>query len=57
MLGIEDKWVAAAYLLCIGSTVLCAVYGLIMWNRGGRPEQTAKDVRWAEEEKKVEEEL
>ena len=37
MLGIDDAWILAAYLLCIGSTVLCFLYGLIMWNRGGRP--------------------
>lgn len=56
MLGIEDKWVAAAYLLCIGSAVLCVVYGLATWNRGGEeaPQQQAEDVQEAKEEKKVE---
>jgi hypothetical protein len=56
MLGIDDKYVSMAYLLCIGSTLLCVLYGLINWNRG---EDVVKeeDVRWAEEEKKVEEEL
>lgn len=56
MLGIDDAWILAAYLLCIGSTVLCFLYGLIMWNRGDdqvRPE----DVTWAVDEKKVEEEV
>jgi hypothetical protein len=59
LLGIEDKYVAAAYFLCVASTVLCVIYGLIMWNRGGEeaPEQQVEDVRWAQEEKKVEEEL
>ncbi len=58
MLGIEDKWVAAAYILCIASTVLCVVYGLATWNRGQeKDEQVAEDIRWAEEEKKVEKEL
>jgi hypothetical protein len=56
MLGIDDKYVAMAYLLCIASTFLCVIYGLINWNRGT---ETAKkeDLDWAEEEKKVEEEL
>ena len=59
MLGIEGKWVALAYVLCIASTVLCVIYGLISWNRGGeeRTEQVEEDVRWAKEEKKVEEEM
>lgn len=56
MLGIEDKGVVAAYLLCILSAILCVVYGLINWNRG---EETVEpdDVKWAVEEKKVDEEL
>ena len=56
MLGIEDKYVAAAYILCIASTALCVIYGLINWNRG-KVEADEEDIRWAEEEKKVEEEL
>lgn len=55
-LGIEDKWVAAAYVLCIASAVLCVVYGLVTWNRGAEPLQQ-EDVQWADEEKKLEEDL
>jgi hypothetical protein len=56
MLGIEDGWVAAAYLLCIGSSVLCVAYSAMNWNRGDdsvKPE----DVAWQKEETKVGEEL
>jgi hypothetical protein len=56
MLGIEDKWVALAYILCIASTLLCVVYGIVMWNRGD-DEVKAEDVKWAQEEKKVEDKL
>jgi hypothetical protein len=56
MLGIEDPWVAAAYILCLASAVLCVVYGLFTWNRGEEAVEP-DDVHWAEEEKKVEEEL
>jgi len=56
MLGIEDKSVLTAYLLCIASTILCVVYGLINWDRG-EEEPTPEDVHWATEETKVEEEL
>jgi len=56
MLGIEDRYVALAYILCILSTLLCLIYGIANWNRG---ENTVKDedIRWAKEEEKVEEEL
>ena len=54
MLGIEDGWVLAVYLLCIGSAVLCVVYGLFNWNRGDS-EVSSDDIRWAAEEKKVDE--
>lgn len=56
MLGIESKGVLLAYMLCIASTLLCVVYGLINWNKGAE-EVDADDVKWAKEEKKVEEEL
>ena len=56
MLGIEDKGVLAAYLLCIASTILCVIYGLINWNKGDEDIQP-DDVKWATEEKKVEEEI
>jgi len=56
MLGIDDKWVALAYLLCIGSTLLCVVYGWLNWNRG-QEEIKPEDVRWAAEEDKAEEKL
>jgi len=56
MLGIEDSYVWAAYLLCIASALLCVIYGLITWNRGEEVVEQ-EDIRWAAEEKKVEEEI
>ena len=56
MLGIEDKYVALAYLLCLLSTLTCVIYGIITWNRGATDPQK-EDVGWAQEEKKVEDEL
>ena len=56
MLGIEDKYVALAYLLCLLSALTCVIYGIITWNRGGTEPQK-EDINWAHEEKKVEEEL
>lgn len=46
MLGIDDPWVWLAYILSAASAVLCAVYGLVNWNRGD--DSVAKeDVVWA----------
>lgn len=56
MLGIEDFWVWLAYLLCIASSILCVIYGLINWNRGD-DSPTPADVRWAQHEKQVEKDL
>lgn len=55
-LGIKDGWVLAAYLLTFAAAVLCVIYGALFWNRG---EQTidSEDIRWAQEEDKVEQEL
>ena len=56
MLGIEDKLVALAYILCIASALLCIIYGIVNWNRG-ETEAKPKDVEWAEKEKEVEKEF
>ena len=56
MFGIEDGYVSLAYLLCIASTLLCVVYGVINWNRGD-DEVKPVDQEWAKHEAKVEEEL
>jgi hypothetical protein len=52
MLGIEDPIVLLAYVLCIASSLLCLVYGIVNWNKGDdtvRPE----DVKWVAEEKQA----
>ncbi len=56
MLGIEGNGVAAAYVLCILSAILCVVYGVLNWNKGEESVEP-DDIKWAAEEKKVEEEL
>ena len=55
-LGIEDKYVSLAYILCILSSALCIIYGIINWNRGDT-EISNDGIKWAEQEKKVEEDL
>lgn len=54
MLGIDDSYVLLGYLLCIGAVLLCVIYGLLNWNRGAE-DTDIDDIRWAAEEKEVEE--
>ncbi len=56
MLGIDDVFVSAAYVLCLASMLLCVIYGLFTWNKGQEAVEQ-EDIAWAEEEKKVEQEL
>lgn len=59
ILGLQDPWVAVAFLLCVLSAGLCVVWGLVRWNKEPRfGEEPETEVRkWAEEEDRVEEEL
>ncbi len=57
LLGIQDPWVWTAYLLCILSTLLCVVWGIINWNKQGSEEPPEEVRKWAEEEDQVEQEL
>ena len=56
MLGLTDGWVAAAYLLCLLSSLLCVIYGALNWNKGDET-PTDEDRQWAEQENKIGEEL
>jgi hypothetical protein len=56
MLGLGDGMVAAAYWLCLASSALCIIYGALKWNSGG-DDVDEDDRHWAEEEKKIEQEL
>lgn len=55
MLGLHDFWIILVYLLCIGSTVLCVVYGLVSWNKGEEPVRPEKIAKWEKEEEIIEE--
>jgi hypothetical protein len=48
--GIQDPVVAGACLLALLGAVVCAVYGVVNWNRGDEPVKP-EDVQWAKEEK------
>ena len=60
MLGIDDPWILSVYLLCIFSALLCVIYGVINWNRGGEQEslEIKEEAAWeAGEEEMQEKEL
>ena len=54
MLGLGDFGVSLAYLLSLGATLLCIVYGYINWNK---PKQEEEDREIAEEEAWEQEEI
>lgn len=57
MLGIPDFWIWLAYVLCIASTLVSVIYGLVFWNKGGEADMTADTATWAAEEDKISKEL
>ena len=54
MLGLGDFGVSLAYILALGATLLCIVYGYINWNK---PSQEEEDREIAEEEAWEKEEI
>lgn len=56
MFGLADPWIAAAYLLVILSAILCFVYGIINWNRGGE-EDDLEAREWISEEVRIDKNL
>ena len=48
--GIEDPGVVSAYVLAFLGAVVCAIYGIVNWNKGDEPVKP-EDVQWAKEEK------
>ena len=58
MLGLKDFSIFLVYALCIASTLLCVVYGIVNWNKGDDKQASIKkDEAWAKEEEKLEENL
>ncbi|MDX1357190.1 MAG: hypothetical protein R3232_00010 [Clostridia bacterium] len=60
MLGIPDISIFLAYILCLASALLCLVYGIVMWNKGGGEDEIAEieeEERWQEKENMIEEKL
>ncbi len=58
VLGIEDHWVLGGYIGSILVMLLCVVYGIINWNKGGEDEeeQIKEEIKWHKKEKEMEEE-
>ena len=53
MLGLGDWGVSLAFVLTLGSTALCAVYGFLHWNTPDAQEEAAEiaeERAWEDEE-------
>ena len=59
VLGIPDPSIWIAYLILIGLTLLCVVYGIINWNKEGdiSDEEVKEEKQWNKEEIEIEEEV
>ncbi len=55
MFGLYDPSIILVYLLCIGSTLLCVIYGIVHWNRSGVEVKAEKIIQWEKEEETLEE--
>lgn len=53
MFGMADPWIAAAYILCILSSLLCVIYGWLKWNSDGDTAVKDETAKWAKEEDKI----
>ena len=60
MLGIPNVSILLVYVLCIASALLCLIYGIINWNKGGGKdeiEEIEEEIKWHEKEDVIEEKL
>ncbi|HPJ39308.1 MAG TPA: hypothetical protein PK253_10060 [Spirochaetota bacterium] len=57
MFGLGDGWVFSAYMLCIASSILCVVYGILKWNSDGDTVKDLEQEHWVEDEIKIEKQL
>lgn len=57
MLGLGDFQIFAAYCLCGLSALLCVVYGIINWNKGGDADKPEVQKQWQETEEDISEKL
>ncbi len=55
MWGISGLGCWLAYVLCILSAILCVIYGIVMWDRGGGEADEAEIAKWAKEQREIEE--
>lgn len=56
MLGIDGFGVWTAYLLCILSTLLCVVYGIVNWNKPKEGESTREideEMKWEKKDEEI----
>lgn len=60
MLGIPNVSIFLVYVLCIASALLCLIYGIINWNKGGgrdEIEEIEEELKWQEKEDIIEDKL
>jgi hypothetical protein len=55
MLGIKDPLIYLAYILSVGSALLCVIYGIVNWNKGAEKEEEeiAEEQTWTKKEQEI----
>lgn len=59
MFGITDGWISLVFGLCILSAILCAVYGIVNWNKGMETEiaEANEVAAWEKVENEIDENM
>ncbi len=57
MLGMGDFWISLVYVLCIASTLLCVIYGIVNWNKGADINEPEVEKNWEDTERDITEKL
>lgn len=57
ILGIPDLWVSMSIVLSLLTTIFCAIYGIIGWNKGDDSEPVEEIKKWVEDDDKIEDEF
>ena len=57
MLGIDDPWIATAYVGNIVAVIVCIIYGALNWNKGAENEaaEIDEEQKWEAQENELDE--
>ena len=57
ILGIPDLWVSMSIVLSVIAAIICAIYGIIGWNKGDDSESSEEIKKWVSDNDEIEDEF